>query len=116
MTQHAPRGEEDNAEAEKNKQQPKQEELQAQASKHAQFVPLGESKINEASIVDANRGNAKRKFKAPNIEIGWPIGNDFGCLNGLQVRFAASRADPQLEGTVAACLKEEDRVVLSVFR
>jgi len=82
MAQHAPSGKEDNAEAEENKQQPKQKESQAKASQHPQFVPFRKPKIDITSIIDTDGSNAKGDLKALDVEICWLAGNHPDCKNG----------------------------------
>src|ERR1035438_1791538 len=75
VAQHAPSRKEDNAEAEENKQQPKQKESQAKVSQHPQLVPFRKPKIDVTSIIDTDGSNAKGDLKALDIEIRWLAGN-----------------------------------------
>ena len=111
VAQHAPSGEEDNAEPEQNNQQPQKKEAQAQASEHPQFIPLGEAEIDLAAIVDADGGDAKRNCESRDTDVGRAVRGNLGGLDGFQMVFAVAGANPQLERAVAARLQKEDRVV-----
>ena len=113
MTQHAPRRKEHNNESEENNQYRPKEKAQPQVVEDPQFIPLGESKIDQASIIHAIRCNSERHTKPAYIKVRRLVGSHPLLLNCVQSFLAVARSNPQFQRTIGAFLKEKHRVICS---